>query len=298
MTNYLKERNNIAIDMLFDGQFKNAQNIFIYNVKNYPCFTTLHNLGLYYYDDGKESSKGKIKSCKKLGLRYLEKANKYEELFANNMALGNIYYDNNNYSKACEYFQKACDINSTYISNYNLACTYFKLNRMTDSYQTIKKSVNLIGHDNFNCENSDKVQIYLLCAFVTLTFNITEATEFLNKLLNFNLLFFEEDIFALAFLTKKVNIALDYSKKVISDYHSENSIYAMIFDLYYQCDLNEDVNAIFNNINEKLEGYDFYNKRQLIPLLKIKNEAEFRLSETNKYNYYPQLIYDSYYIRY
>jgi tetratricopeptide (TPR) repeat protein len=98
-----EDLNRIALETLEEGRFIEAQKLFRENASKNPSGVSLNNLGAYYYCEGMSLPNGSLRKVPQLALRYFKRAEEYTVSAQTQMAMGDIYFSQRDYSKACSY---------------------------------------------------------------------------------------------------------------------------------------------------------------------------------------------------
>ena len=82
-----QEINEKALAFLANQDWKTAQELFYENARKFPSHKTYNNLGFFLIREGLLCKNGTQRNALKLGLKYLEKASKFEESSVNCVAM-------------------------------------------------------------------------------------------------------------------------------------------------------------------------------------------------------------------
>ena len=296
--------NKKAVSAIWDdGDRVVAQTMFRQNVKKFPCFITIHNLGVYYLTEEMELLNGKSRGATRQGIKLLLQANALNNKSAINLsALGVAYFgyhyygrpylNNKDYPTALKYFKEACDIEQSYIRYYNLGVAYYATEKFESAAQAFKNALHLYGNGNENYFEAPHMEY----AFSVLHTNKKQAHDILVETLSNGYEFHELDQFVLAYLCEDHKLAFDLLEKMLSEWHIPPEVIAMVFDCCYRTNNQEKAKIILTNQIEMLKGYNYNVKPEISKCKKAFNESYYRKKLINSYDIKFPLVEECYYI--
>lgn len=107
--------NELAFILMGTLNFYRSQKVFERNAQLNPCFLIFNNLGYFYAEEGIWRYSKKIGEGKRLGMKYLKKADKLQCNYQNLMAIGDAYFDLKKYNASIKYYFKANNCSDNYI---------------------------------------------------------------------------------------------------------------------------------------------------------------------------------------
>lgn len=283
--------NEEALDALGKGEFLRAQEIFRRNARLNPSLLTFNNLGVFYATEGIEQTNGKTRSAKKLGLKYLKKAESQSQSGLNVMAIGDWYYVSEDYESALDYYKRAYDLNASCANSNNLGAALYRLGRYDEA-------VSFFGRAVDKCGAESRSTVTLSYAFLLVyDGDKKRAHEVLTGLTSTPELI-DPDVLALAFLCGDCLLAENIIQPLLDTFYVDSPVMAMIVDCLLS--LGQESNAIeyLDRQIDLVQGFDYNTKPEISRLNKLLmfSDSNYRETVISEYRYVPQLIKQCYYI--
>lgn len=291
MSNDFKLINQNALKELNNGERYKVQTLLRENAKKNPCFYTLHNLGNFYVDVGiVKPNESKI-NAKKLGIKYLNRAQSYAKSNITLLALGEAYFSLKDYDKAIECFKGAYDIDSDYESSFNLASVLYKTGNYGEALQFFEQALKMNKSDNY-------LETYIVLLFCLIKINKVKCHARLCDLikedkvdLNSGKYFLmEADKFVLAFLCGDLVRAEQWITYVTDHFGLESSEMAMIFECLFTLNKPEKAKKVLVAEIDRLKSFDCNMKNEIKELRKVFLQSEYRKKLIRNYQYRVSLV--------
>lgn len=241
-----------AIVELNQANMYQAQKLFQKCLRYYPCAKSFNNMGVFYVFEGRITRNEKKYNASLAGKYLLEKALKISPLESSELALGYSYFTKKRYRGAARCYEKAYLMNPEFITAYNIALSYFKLQEYRKAEAWAKKA-------GLKCNKLEKQEALILELFSSLHLTPKRNRAALNMLLDITDSFLFEEKFVLTFLIWGENEAKKQIDLLLKNCWVDITVMAMIFEVLF--DHNEDFKAksILNKRLEELDdsNYDF-----------------------------------------
>nr|WP_319489345.1 hypothetical protein [uncultured Caproiciproducens sp.] len=288
--------NDIALQMISIRNFSAAQYNFRQNAKKNPSFLTFNNLGVYYITEGIELPNGKVHSARKLGLKYLKRAEAYSQSQLNLMAIGDVYFNEKSYDVASDYFRRACKFNDYYISLNNLGASLYMLGKYEEASTNFQNALSHCNCSDYSDIYPAKSTIYSSYAFSVVHYNKEESLDILHRMLKSDISHIEVDEFVLAYLCNDLLLAKKLCQRMFDSWHVDASVMAMVFDCLFMLKEGNEAEKYLNYQLKHLAGYDYNTKPEIYRLKKSFSQHDYRKEEIANFQYSPPLIKGCHYV--
>lgn len=288
------KRNAEALATLSQGNFIGTQQILQENAKRYPGHQTYNNLGYYYCTEGLEMKNGQVRSAVKLGIQYLQKAEKIQETPLNLTNLGEAYFKNaqyqshlkEDYEKALAYYTRANEMEAASWRLYNMAACLWKLGRYDRAYMALGQL-----HENYSKESILKgCGRRAVMPFALLFIQCHEPeqkTSFLKDPLITDNTEEELDVlerFIIYYFCADLERAAQLSEEILNKWEPDPPELAMIIDCFIRKKKFQEVSALIQYVSEH---YSVKNRL----LRKLVREPAFRTQTIKSFHYEMNIAY-------
>lgn len=276
--------------------FYRSQKVFERNAQLNPCFLTYNNLGYFYAEEGRWHYSKKIGEAKRLGIKYLKKAEKMEQSYKNIMALGDAYFDLKKYKVAIKYYSKASNFSDNYISFYNLGVCYYEQKKHSEASTYFKQALEKFGNVPTGVPTISKGKINISYAFSVYQHDRNEFIKIVQQIPLVDFEGYELYEFILWYLCNNFEIAIDILPKMFEHWGVSTDVMAMVFEVLIYFDKKDEA---IEHINDKLESLkeSSYNTRtEQRKLKKLISNTHYRKKVISKFHYTQNIFKDCYYI--
>lgn len=281
--------NKAALEMLEEGAFIEAQETLKKNAKNNPCLMTLNNLGVFYISEGLQLSSGKMRGARKLGMKYLLKAERSDQAQQNLLAIGDLCFKQRDFDRACMYYKKADKFEESYCVNNNWGAALYIQGAYDESLIYLKKALEACN------DTYDKPEIVSTYAFALLQ---TDKKKCHDVLLSYkeSVSLNPPDEFVLLYLCDSYDAAAMMIKQMFEEYFVDPIVMAMIVDCLLRLDKPDEAKLYYELELELLEDLDYNMKKEIESLKQAFVQADYRKELVREYQYQPRIIQHAYYI--
>lgn len=283
-------KNEGALKALADNDYLKAQNQFKDNAVRSPCFLTIHNLGVYYIEEGYVLHTGKKRSAVRLGIEQLKKAESIEISSLNLAALANAYHTIFEFKKAIPYYERSAHMVSDYMILNNYGVALYLLSEYDKASMCFSKAID-------NCHDiSDKQDIVISYAYATLAMDKVKCHDIISNAINSQILDSQAfDTFVLSYLCGDLQSACKISNTLFKAYRLESPVVAMILDCHLSLGLEDEALKCLHYQIESLNGYDYNVDKEVNSANKAFIAADYRKKLISEYNYTPPIIAKCFY---
>ncbi len=289
--------NNTALNSLSTGDILTAQNLFKENAKRNICFLTLHNLGIFYIQEGVFLKNGRMRNARKLGMQYLQKAKSIESSTMNLITIAVTYLESKEYEKAVYYFEQASKTLGDHVSSSTFYNNFGKALYLANLY---KKAAECFLKALNNCVKQDeKLEINISYSYALLNIDMITCRESIDNILQTSEYYVQMpdmDIFVLLYLCRDFQVAQTMCKPLLDKYHLDSSVIAMIFDCLIKLGKPDDAEECLQLQIESLEGYNYDVRTEIKNATLAIESYEFRKKLIADYHYMPPTMKQCYYI--
>lgn len=221
----LLQINKDALEAWGAADFSTAFTLFKRNAEENPCHLTLNNFGKFCCDEGQLQKNGRWRSAKSVGLRYMIKASQMERRSLNLFNIATVLYSLGRVGEAFLYFQDAFTIEPTSTTQYNIGVCLLT----SGNYEEAEKIFSLLKKKDVSEILShggvDPAVPYAFSQCLTNVHLGTLDTEQIESLPATG-----DEKIALFYLCGNFRSVIEYSPIILSEWHLEDSLIAMIFD--------------------------------------------------------------------
>jgi Tetratricopeptide repeat. len=275
--------NERALIFLGNRDFLSAQEFFRKNVKKNPCHVSFNNMGVFYTFEGMELPNGKIRNARKLGMKYLKKAEEYQKSNLTFLALGDVFFENKDYEEASRCFSQACGLKCDYASMYNLALSFYRQELYKEALKWFEKALDV-------CEKADHDKIFEAYLFSLLQIDKKMCREKLSHLLETNIVPMDIDVFVLAYLCDELQAAERQIEYYFKHFSLDLEEMAMAFDCLFKLNKREEAQKYLELQMKSLNGYDYNVQPEIQRLKKVFSDDEYRKNIASSFRYIRPLI--------
>ena len=285
------ERNNTALLQLSRGKYFAAQLLFRQNQREYPCFLTCHNLGIYYFLEGMELPDGTVRSAKKYGLRFLMRAHEFEGHSPVNLAaLGMCSFWKKDYATARTYLEHAIQAEDTYLRHYDLGVICYHLREWSQAALHF-------SHALKSCDKAEQMEMILPYAFAALYDDKFLAQALLDDIIERNVSIADIDICAFAYMCEDYSLALKLYCDMVPNWKVDAAVGAMALDCCTRLNRRQEKERIFSDQIRRLNEYEYDTGTEIRQLTTAYSDPVFCNSLIRRYQFIPPFRLEEYYLR-
>ena len=288
------EINELAFYAMGDLNFYRSQKVFERNAQLNPCFLTYNNLGYFYAEEGRWHYSKKIGEAKRLGIKYLKKAEKIERSYNCLMAIGDAYFDLKKYKAAIKYYSKANNFSNNYISFYNLGVCYYKRKKYFEASNFFKQALDNFGNVPTGVPTISKGKIFISYAFSVYQFDRNKFIKIVQQISPKELEGYELDEFTLWYLSNDFDHAIDILPKMFEHWSVDTDVMAMVFDVLIYFDRKDEAIEHINDKLESLEESSYNTRAEQRKLKKLISNAHYREKVISKFYFARYIFKDCY----
>ena len=243
-----------------------------------------------------ELQNGKVRSARKLGLKYLKMAERNAQSEHNLMGIGDTYFDLGDYKIASDYFRRACMIRNSYFNLNNFGLSLYMQNEYKDASKCFKKALDYCNDLDYADIYPVKSVILSAYAFSMLKFDIRKTRALSVKLIHSDVCHIDIDEFALAYLCGDYQLAYSFIKNLFDSWSLDISTMAMVFDCLFKLRKNYEAKEYLRLQIESLHGYVYDISKEINNVNKAFADSKYREKVISDFRYIPQILKQCYYV--
>ena len=282
MTN-IQKTNALAMEELSKGNELAAQILLRKNVNKKPCCLSLNNMGVYYIQYGVTLKNGRIKSAKKMGLKYLLRASLCEMDWRNCASTATALLEHGNLECAYQLLSQALLLKWDCKILYNIGACLYRL----EKYQEAVSVFETLSKEEFVdqiVQNNGQHPLLVLAYCQIKLHNEQECIRHIQRFRKAHKTADRLDVFYIRYMCGLYEEALSEYFELLQEWYATKAVLALVGECtaYFPAYANEVENAM--PPEHKKIWYA------------LKKNRPLRLKEIDAYVYVPPLIDLYYYI--
>ena len=249
--------------------YQMAKSILNKNAIVNPNYKSLHNLGLFYVENGVMMKDGKVRKANCLGLRYLDMSRKITETYQNDMALGYVYSEMKQYKMSSNAFNKACIIKPSFASMYNYGIVCLNNRDFAQASFSIKASIEM-------CPIEMVKDVYISYLYALCFISTSDCLKAMHDLPETIIDGSDVDLIAVAYICGYYEFIIEHVDDVFKKWYLEIPIIAMITDCFLMLNDHNKAEKYINMQLSELKGFDVPMKNEINNTKRVLSDEKYR----------------------